>query len=191
MYEMSCKQCRKDMMRYFDREMNGKELDDLNLHLDSCESCRSLYEDLHGILGNMESVAVHELPEPPPCLELKVMEQIRALNTVNNHTDHSLRRFAKYSLPFSFVAMLFIGLSFASADPFQSIKAVLEYISTVTGILSVLHDIFHIISQSNAVAQMLNQIQFFFMVTIFMGALYIIKICVGLTQNPVMTEKVK
>ena len=59
---MRCEQARQLMNAYVDREINDQELNKLNVHLDSCESCTVEFEELKYMVQLMGEIDLKELP---------------------------------------------------------------------------------------------------------------------------------
>ncbi len=66
------------VMRYFDHDIGGQEMELLHAHLSSCADCAALFSDLNKIVGALERTPQ---VEPWPGLEDAVMARVRALSS--------------------------------------------------------------------------------------------------------------
>ena len=53
----------KNLMRYFDGEMDDRERAEFKLHLEICESCRNALEEMSALKEVTDSMKLAELPE--------------------------------------------------------------------------------------------------------------------------------
>ena len=53
----------KNLMRYFDGEMNAQEREEFKRHLETCESCKTALEDMSALKEVTDSMKIAELPE--------------------------------------------------------------------------------------------------------------------------------
>jgi anti-sigma factor RsiW len=71
---MNCRQVKRLLPPYLDKELSGRVRDEIGIHLASCPACRSEQEALKADIGLLE---VAGSPEVTPFLVTRVMAEIR------------------------------------------------------------------------------------------------------------------
>ena len=60
---MTLEEHEKRLMRYIDGEMNAGEREDFRKHLETCESCRTMLEEMSALKEVTDTMKIAELPE--------------------------------------------------------------------------------------------------------------------------------
>ena len=53
----------KNLMRYFDGEMNAQEREEFKKHLETCESCKTALGEMSALKEVTDSMKIADLPE--------------------------------------------------------------------------------------------------------------------------------
>ncbi len=91
---MNCEQAKQMMNAFIDAEINDQEMDKLNTHLDSCESCTVEFEELKYMVQLMGEIELKELPlgyeeelHEKLILASLEMNEVKALNHSSNESE--------------------------------------------------------------------------------------------------------
>jgi len=71
---MNCRQAKRLLPPYLDKELSGRVRDEIDVHLASCPACRAELEALKADMGLLEQFGA---PEVSPYLATRVMADIR------------------------------------------------------------------------------------------------------------------
>ncbi len=176
---MNCKECHQQLMDYFDHNRESKGLQLLHSHLDSCQGCRELFDELTVILGTLEATS---MVEPESGLEKKVMKRIQSLPVLVKQGDDGLSKMFMGSLSVIFTLILLISTPILNHISFLDMLIHgRSFIYRLSGIVLDCQIIYHFVSGlfSTFLFSLLQQIQSVYTIALFMTVFLGVKAVYG------------
>lgn len=90
---MHCRECQNQIMHYFDGESPAARQEEFQRHLRSCPDCNALFEDLRGVLIDLEALPTLE---PPTELEQNLLAAIGSLGQPQESGNDRFRSVAEF-----------------------------------------------------------------------------------------------
>ena len=60
---MNCEQVKLNLPEYIDRKLDEPTTGTIRKHLESCESCKAIHDEMSSFLSYMDSLPIPEVPE--------------------------------------------------------------------------------------------------------------------------------
>jgi predicted anti-sigma-YlaC factor YlaD len=104
--KMNCSRVRKKLIFYAEGKLEGRESEQVSLHLADCKQCNHLYEELQSTL----EIAEKRIPlEPNPFLYTRIKEKLEATGQTGEKTAHA-PVYRKVLIQVVMSVMLMIGI---------------------------------------------------------------------------------
>jgi hypothetical protein len=132
---MKCDRYQDMIMRHFDHVLIEEERKQLVQHIESCQHCRALMDDLQGIMQTLET---SPQVEPPPDLEKLVMNRIQSLPA---STENSSNNFLKALYGSISIAAVMLASAFTLGLHEDSIPSIISH--GATGLFSFLENVWN------------------------------------------------